>query len=116
MSVPALLTNPVAIEFDVIDHVATVTLNRPEALNSFNEQMATEVVPDDQLRARAAELATEIAARRPQGVQGTVRALWEARDLTPSLRQRHGLSYTHIGNAGPGRTESRTNKRTARTR
>jgi enoyl-CoA hydratase/carnithine racemase len=32
------------IEFEVADsHVATLTLNRPEKLNSFNEQMANEV-------------------------------------------------------------------------
>ena len=28
------------ILFDVADHVATITLNRPESLNSFNEAMA----------------------------------------------------------------------------
>jgi E-phenylitaconyl-CoA hydratase len=78
--------------------------------------LVTEIVPDDQLRSRAAELAGEIAARRPQGIQGTVRAMWEARDLSPSTRQRHGLSYTHIGNAGPGRSDSRTNKRAPRKR
>ena len=78
--------------------------------------LVTEVVPDGQLRARAAQLAAEIAARRPQGVQGTVRAMWEARDLPPSLRQRHGLSYTQIGNPGADRTDSRTNKTAPRTR
>src|SRR5271167_4457620 len=73
--------------------------------------LVTEIVPDDQLRSRAAELAAEIAARRPEGIQGTVRAMWEARDLPPSIAQRHGLSYTHIGNAGAGRSDSRINKR-----
>jgi E-phenylitaconyl-CoA hydratase len=78
--------------------------------------LVTEVVPDELLRQHAASLAIEIAARRPKGVQGTVRALWEARDLSPTTRQRHGLSYAHIGNAGAGRTDSRTNKRIPRTR
>lgn len=33
-----------AIEFDVDnDHVATITLNRPEALNSWNDEMASEI-------------------------------------------------------------------------
>jgi enoyl-CoA hydratase/carnithine racemase len=32
-----------AIEFAVEDQVATITLDRPEALNSFNDQMALEV-------------------------------------------------------------------------
>jgi E-phenylitaconyl-CoA hydratase len=78
--------------------------------------LVTEIVTEDQLRPRAAELAAEIARRRPQAVQGTVRAMWEARDLSPSTRQRLGLSYTHIGNAGPGTTDSRENKRKPRTR
>jgi E-phenylitaconyl-CoA hydratase len=78
--------------------------------------IVTEIVPDGQLRSRAAELATEIAARRPEGIQGTVRAIWEARDLPPSIAQRHGLSYTHIGNPGAGRSDSRTNKKTPRSR
>ncbi|MEM6108735.1 enoyl-CoA hydratase/isomerase family protein [Mycobacterium sp. 050272] len=78
--------------------------------------LVTEIVPDDQLLSRAAELAAEIATRRPQTIQGTVRAMWEARDLPPSLAQRHGLYYTHIGNAGEGQTDSRANKKTSRRR
>src|SRR3954453_15526527 len=31
------------LEFDVSDHVATVTLNRPDRMNSFNQRMATEL-------------------------------------------------------------------------
>jgi enoyl-CoA hydratase/carnithine racemase len=31
------------IEFEVSDHVATITLNRPEAMNSFNDQMGDEM-------------------------------------------------------------------------
>jgi enoyl-CoA hydratase/carnithine racemase len=77
--------------------------------------LVTEVVTDDELRSRAAQLAAEIAARRPQAIQGTVRALWEARDLPPSIAARHGLSYTHIGNAGAN-VDSRTNKRAPRIR
>ena len=37
------LANPTTIEFDVSDHLATVTLNRPDKMNSFNHQMAKEV-------------------------------------------------------------------------
>ncbi|HEY1831619.1 MAG TPA: enoyl-CoA hydratase/isomerase family protein [Acidimicrobiales bacterium] len=32
-----------AITFEVADHVATITLNRPEALNSFNDAMAADM-------------------------------------------------------------------------
>jgi E-phenylitaconyl-CoA hydratase len=78
--------------------------------------LVTEVLPDDQLRSRASELAAEIAARRPEGIQGTVRALWEARDLPPSTAARHGMSYTHIGNAGLVRPDTPPAKRTPRLR
>lgn len=33
----------ILLEFDRIDHVATITLNRPEALNSFNRTMCEEM-------------------------------------------------------------------------
>ncbi|WP_319453117.1 MULTISPECIES: enoyl-CoA hydratase/isomerase family protein [unclassified Mycobacterium] len=77
--------------------------------------LVTEIVPDDQLRSRVAELAADIATRRPEAIQGTVRALWEARDLPPSIAQRHGMSYTHLGNAG-AKSDPRTNKRPPRVR
>jgi enoyl-CoA hydratase/carnithine racemase len=73
---------------------------RMTAQTALRIGIVTEVVPDDQLRSRAKELAAEIAIRRPEGVQGTVRAMWEARDLPPSIAARHGMAYTHIGNAG----------------
>lgn len=88
---------------------------RISAQTALRLGLVTEVVSDDQLRARAAELAGEIAARRPMAIQGTVRAMWEARDLAPSIAQRRGLSYTHIGNAGAD-SDSRTNKRNPRIR
>jgi len=77
--------------------------------------LVTEVVPDGELRSRAAQLAAEIAARRPVAIQGTVRALWEARDLPPSIAARHGMSYTHIGNAG-AEADARSAKRPFRVR
>jgi enoyl-CoA hydratase/carnithine racemase len=89
---------------------------RMSAQTALRIGLVTEVVPDEQLRLRAVELATEIAARRPLGVQGTVRAMWEARDLTPSTAARHGKFYTDLGNAGAGRTDSRANKKPPRTR
>jgi enoyl-CoA hydratase/carnithine racemase len=88
---------------------------RMTAQTALRVGIVTEVVPDDQLRTRAFELAAEIAARRPQGIQGTVRAMWEARDLPPSLAARHGMSYTHLGNAGET-PDSLNNKKRPRTR
>jgi enoyl-CoA hydratase/carnithine racemase len=89
---------------------------RVTAQTALRLGLVTEVVPDENLRTRAAELADEIACRRPLAIQGTVRAMWEARDLAPSLRQRHGLSYTHIGNDYEHPTDSRANKLTPRFR
>jgi E-phenylitaconyl-CoA hydratase len=89
---------------------------RISAQTALRIGIVTEVVPDDQLRSRATELAGEIAARRPLGVQGTVRAMWEARDLPPSTAARHGKFYTDLGNDGAGRTDSRANKKAPRTR
>jgi E-phenylitaconyl-CoA hydratase len=88
---------------------------RMTAQTALRIGIVTEVVPDDELRLRAAELAAEIAARRPEGIQGTVRAMWEARDLPPSIAARHGMSYTHIGNAG-AKPDSLNNKKRPRTR
>jgi len=89
---------------------------RLTAQTALRIDLVTEIVTDDQLRSRANELAGEIAGRRPDGVQGTVRAMWEARDLSPSIRQRHGMSYTHIGNDYARKSDSRANKRPPRTR
>jgi hypothetical protein len=60
-------------------------------------------------------LAAEIAARRPAGIQGTVRAMWEARDLAPTIAARHGKFYTDLGNAGAV-PDSLNNKKRPRTR
>jgi E-phenylitaconyl-CoA hydratase len=89
---------------------------RISAQTALRIGIVTEIVPDDQLRSRATELACEIAVRRSMGVQGTVRAMWEARDLPPSAAARHGKFYTDLGNAGAGRTDSRANKKAPRTR
>jgi E-phenylitaconyl-CoA hydratase len=62
--------------------------------------LVTEVVPRDSLWATAASLAAEIASRRPEAIQGTVRAIWEAIDEPWVVSQRHGLAYTQLGNRG----------------
>lgn len=65
--------------------------------------LVSEVVPREQLRGRAREIAATIAARNPTAVQGTVRAVWESLDMTRSMALQNGLAYTIIGNDGaPG--------------
>lgn len=60
--------------------------------------LVSEVVANDELRRRAADIATQIAARRPEAIQGTVRAIWEALDMHRTIALQNGLAYTHIGN------------------
>ena len=70
--------------------------------------IVTEVVARARLRDRAREIAEAIARRRPRAIQGTVRAIWEAIEMTPTMALRNGLSYTHIGNArAPGEQPAR---------
>jgi enoyl-CoA hydratase/carnithine racemase len=62
--------------------------------------LVTEVVPRDRLWERAHRIAADIASRRPEAIQGTVRAIWESLDMTRTTALQTGLSYTHIGNLG----------------
>jgi enoyl-CoA hydratase/carnithine racemase len=64
--------------------------------------LVTEVVPADELRARAADIAGQIAKRDPIAIQGTVRAIWEATEMPPAMAKQNGLLYTHIGNKPAG--------------
>nr|WP_258081418.1 enoyl-CoA hydratase/isomerase family protein [Nocardia nova] len=89
---------------------------RMTAETALRSGIVTEIVETGHLRSRARQLADEIAARRPEAIQGTVRAIWEALEMNPSIALRNGLSYTQIGNQGDGRTDSRVNKRTPRLR
>ena len=60
--------------------------------------LVTEIVPVDELRRRAHELAAAIAEKPPAAVQGTVRAIWESLEVGRQVALDRGLSYTQIGN------------------
>jgi enoyl-CoA hydratase/carnithine racemase len=60
--------------------------------------LVTEVLPRECLWDRAHELASTIAAKPAVAVQGSVRAMWEARDLPRSAAIINGLKYTQLGN------------------
>ena len=64
--------------------------------------LVSEVVPRAELRQRARVIALSIADRNPTAIQGTVRAIWEAQDLTRTAALERGLSYAQIGNPGTG--------------
>lgn len=60
--------------------------------------LVSEVLPLDQLWARADELARIIAAKPPAATQGTVRAIWESLDQTRTGALQTGLKYCFVGN------------------
>lgn len=83
---------------DVLRWALMGTEERITAATALRLGLVTEVVPRDQLRARAHEIAASIAERDSIAVQGTVRAIWESLDMTRSAAMQHGTSYTQIGN------------------
>jgi enoyl-CoA hydratase/carnithine racemase len=68
---------------------------RLSAQRAHQVGLAQEVVPGDQLLAHAQALAAQIAASPPVVVQGTVRAIWLARELRRS--QALDLAKIYIG-------------------
>ncbi|CAN5273756.1 enoyl-CoA hydratase/isomerase family protein [soil metagenome] len=60
--------------------------------------LISEIVAREALWQRADDIAHVIAARRPEAIQGTVRAIWESLDVAPSVAKRRGMAYTQIGN------------------
>ncbi|MFI6463267.1 enoyl-CoA hydratase/isomerase family protein [Streptomyces sp. NPDC050528] len=71
---------------------------RLSAARALQIGLVSEVLPGEELWARADEIARIIAARPPAAIQGTVRAIWESLDATRTQALRTGLSYTQIGN------------------
>ena len=68
---------------------------RLSASRAYQVGLVQEVVPGDQLLARAQAVAGEIAASPPVAVQGTVRSIWLARELGRS--QALDLAKVYIG-------------------
>jgi enoyl-CoA hydratase/carnithine racemase len=100
---------------DVLRWALTGNEERITAATALRLGLVTEVVERAELWPAAQALAEEIASRRPEAVQGTVRAVWEALDEPWSLSQRHGLSYAQLGNHGREST-SRGERRERRLR
>ena len=60
--------------------------------------LVTEIVEQDQLWARAHEIAAGIANKPSAATQGTVRAIWESLDRPYRAAMEQGLLYTRVGN------------------
>lgn len=83
---------------DVLRWALMGTEERITADTALRLGLVSEVVPVADLRARAADIAAQIAERNPIAIQGTVRAIWEATEMVPQMAKQNGLAYTHIGN------------------
>jgi len=75
---------------------------RVSAERALQIGLVTEITAPEALWERAAELAALIAAKPPAAVQGSVRAIWESRDLGRSTALQRGLAYTQLGNPTSG--------------
>jgi enoyl-CoA hydratase/carnithine racemase len=89
---------------------------RVTAATALRIGLVTEVVPRDELWARAHEIAAGIARKPTAATQGTVRAIWESLDRPYRAAMQQGLIYTRLGNPigsaevaenGPDRPEPR---------
>jgi enoyl-CoA hydratase/carnithine racemase len=75
------------------DRVGTVTINRPDQLNSFNGTMCAE------FQAIWSQIAAATIADKPAvATQGTVRAVWESLDMTRTAGLDTALKYCLLGN------------------
>ena len=70
---------------------------RLSAQRAHEVGMVSEVVPADQLLARAGELAGVIASQPALAVEGTVRAIWAARELGQRQALRLGYAFVAMG-------------------
>ena len=83
---------------DVLRWALMGTEERITAATALRIGLVTEVVPRDDLRARARGIADSIAARNPDAIQGTVRAIWESLEMPRAMALQNGMAYTTIGN------------------
>jgi enoyl-CoA hydratase/carnithine racemase len=70
---------------------------RMSAARAHQIGMVSEVVPADQLQARAHEIAAIIASQPALAIEGTVRALWSTREMPQREAVRLGYAYVAMG-------------------
>jgi enoyl-CoA hydratase/carnithine racemase len=71
---------------------------RITAQTALRISLVTEVVGKDKLWARADAIATLLAEKPANAMQGTVRAIWDAKDLPLTAAVRGAAQYTQVGN------------------
>lgn len=60
--------------------------------------LVTEITKREDLWSRAHEIGAAIASKPSAAIEGTVRVLWEARDMPPSMAITNSYRFTQIGN------------------
>jgi enoyl-CoA hydratase/carnithine racemase len=70
---------------------------RMSAQRAFQIGMVSEVVPGAELGDRVHDLATKIASQPKLAIEGTVRAVWSARELGSRQAVRLGYAYVAMG-------------------
>jgi enoyl-CoA hydratase/carnithine racemase len=71
---------------------------RISAATALRIGLVSEVVPASELRARARTLAGRLVAKPPLSLQGTVKAIWDARHLSAGGRADVPLVYPQLAN------------------
>jgi enoyl-CoA hydratase/carnithine racemase len=70
---------------------------RLSAQRAYEIGLVSEVVPKEQLHERTAWAANAIASQPALAIEGTVRAVWAARELGPRQALRLGYAYVGLG-------------------
>ena len=70
---------------------------RMSAARAYQIGMVSEVVPGDQLAARAHEVAAIIASQPRLAIEGTIRAVWSTREMPQREAVRLGYAYVAMG-------------------
>lgn len=75
--------------------------------------LVSEIVPNDELRARARAIAAKIAEKPASAVEGSLKAIWRALDKTRSAALSDALNYCLMGNdVGKAELEQRPLQKT----
>jgi enoyl-CoA hydratase/carnithine racemase len=81
------------------------SLERLSARRAYEIGLVSEVVPRERLREAAEWVASSIAAQPPLAVQGTLRAIWAAKELPRSQALALGYSFVKMGTSAESLAE-----------
>ena len=82
---------------EVMRMTLTGNHERIGAARALEIGLVSEVVPADQLAAAAATVAAQIASQPLDALQSTVRTLWAARDVPPTVAESLGNTFLNLG-------------------